>query len=198
MNFIEIRSDGHIISSGSCQDEAFFFMKMQNPDKDIRGVLGAVSSGSHIWDFSTENVIEKPPKPYAYCEFDYVNRTWVDPRTLADIQRAANTAINKAWESSNLSGFTHQGLVFATDVSSRSDIDGINGYVALTGTFPDGWAGVWKAKDNSYLPITTVEQWVAFYTSMVRAGNENFAKAQQLKAQIAAATTKEEVEAIAW
>jgi hypothetical protein len=102
------------------------------------------------------------------------------------------------WDAANLSGFIHQGLLFATDTSSRSDIDGINGYVALTGTFPDGWAGVWKAKDNSYLPITTVEQWVAFYTSMVRVGNENFAKAQQLKVQIAAATTKEEVEAITW
>ena len=52
--------------------------------------------------------------------------------------------------------------------------------------------------DNSYVLIGDVDAWKAFYGSMFAAGNANFARAQALKALLAAATTADEVAAIGW
>lgn len=74
----------------------------------------------------------------------------------------------------------------------------MNGYVALYGALPPGFPGAWKAVDNTYLPIANVDAWKVFYTAMVAQGAANFAHAQELKAQLAAATTPEAVAAIVW
>lgn len=117
---------------------------------------------------------------------------------LSTLKATKNAEINAARLAANFSTFTHAGKLIACDQLSRSDIDGTNGFVSLYGSLPPGWPGGWKAVDNSYVPIASVADWKAFYASMFAAGNANFAKAQALKAQLDAATTAEEVAAIAW
>lgn len=117
---------------------------------------------------------------------------------LAQLKAAKNAEINAARLAANLSTFQHAGKAIACDQLSRSDIDGTNGFVALYSAMPPGWPGGWKAVDNSYVAIATVNDWKAFYGSMFAAGNANFAKAQALKAQLAAATTAAQVAAIVW
>ena len=117
---------------------------------------------------------------------------------LADLKAAKNDEINAARLAANFSTFQHAGKAIACDQRSRSDIDGTNGFVALYGALPPGWPGGWKAADNTYVAIATVADWKAFYASMFAAGNANFAKAQALKTQLDAATTAEQVAAIAW
>ena len=117
---------------------------------------------------------------------------------LADLKAKKNAEINAARLAANLSAFTHAGKQIACDQLSRSDIDGTNGFVALYGALPPGWPGGWKAVDNTYVSIADVAAWRAFYSSMFAAGNANFAKSQALKTQLDAATTAEEVAAIAW
>ena len=68
----------------------------------------------------------------------------------------------------------------------------------LPARLPPGFPGAWKADDNSYYLIPDVAAWKVFYTSMVAAGSANFAHAQELKAQLAAAATPEAVAAIVW
>lgn len=127
---------------------------------------------------------------------------WVAPvpvvPALDTLKTAKNAEINAARLAANQGTFAHAGKLIACDPLSRSDIDGINGFVALTGSLPPGWSGGWKAADNSLLPIADVAAWTAFYGSMVAAGNAHFAHSQALKAQMAAATTAEEVAAISW
>lgn len=124
----------------------------------------------------------------------------IDPiePALEDLRAAKNVEINVARASANTSTFAHGGKTFSCDQLSRSDIDGVNGYVALYGALPPGFPGAWKAVDNTYLPIADVEAWKVFYTAMVAQGAANFAHAQELKAQLAAATTPEAVAAIVW
>jgi hypothetical protein len=117
---------------------------------------------------------------------------------LPALKSAKNAEINAARLRANFGSFTYSGKTFATDQLSRSDIDGINGYVALYGALPAGWPGAWKAIDNSFLPIPDVAAWKAFYSAMVAAGNANFAKAQTLKAALQAASTPEAVAAVVW
>jgi len=122
----------------------------------------------------------------------------VDPRSLDELKAAKNAEINAARLAANRAGFMFAGKLISTDELSRSDIDGTNGFVALTGAFPDGWPGVWKADDNSYVPITDLATWQAFYSAMVAQGAANFATSQALKAQLSDAETRAEVEAIVW
>lgn len=130
---------------------------------------------------------------------DEVAATYVPPVfDLGAARLAKNAEINAARLKANRSSFTHAGKAFACDELSRSDIDGITSFVTLAGALPPGWPGGWKAIDNSYHPIGAVGEWAAFVGSMVAAGNANFAKSQALKTQLAAATTAEQINAIAW
>lgn len=117
---------------------------------------------------------------------------------LAPLKTQKNDEINAARLKANFTSFTHAGKVVACDELSRSDIDGTNGYVALNNAMPPGWPGGWKAVDNTYIPISTVADWKAFYLSLFAAGNANFAKAQSLKATLASATTAAQISAIVW
>lgn len=117
---------------------------------------------------------------------------------LATLKAAKNAEINAARLAANFTTFTHAGKVIACDQLSRSDIDGANGFVSIYGALPPGWPGGWKAVDNTYVTIATLNDWKSFYTSMFAAGNANFAKAQGLKATLAAATTAEQISAIQW
>lgn len=146
--------------------------------------------------------------PLAEGNTDYANYLeWVaagnepadDPSfTLEGSRASKNAEINAARLAANRGPFMAGGLAFACDELSRSDIDGINGYVSLFDAMPAGWPGYWKAVDNTHYAIANVADWKAFYTCMVATGNANFAKAQGLKAQLAAATTIEQIKAIAW
>jgi hypothetical protein len=139
-----------------------------------------------------------PPQPSAHHTFDWTLKQWVDPRTLADLKAAKNDEINAARLRANQSTFTHAGKVIAFDAVSQKDIELTNGEVNNTGAMPAVWPGGWKALDNSFVPITTVAEWRAFYSSIYAQGGRNFAHSQQLKAQLQAAATAEQVAAIAW
>ena len=137
-----------------------------------------------------------PPKPSDRHVFDWATKTWCDPRTLDDAKAEKRRAINAARLQATYSSFTFQGHEIACDQLSRSDIDGVNGTVATTGALPVDFPGHWKTKANDYVPIPDVATWNGFYAAMVAQGTANFARSQQLKAQVEAATTVEQVDAI--
>lgn len=129
------------------------------------------------------------------------NGAFVKPVATIDLQKLKadkRQEINESRLQANFSTFLHNGKVIACDQLSRSDIDGVNGYVGINGTLPPDFPGAWKAKDDSYLPIASVDAWKSFYLSMYNTGLGHFMKSQQLKAQVDACTTVEEVEAIKW
>lgn len=125
--------------------------------------------------------------------------TFTAPRVdilFSKIQK--NAEINETRLEANFSTFQHLDKTFACDQLSRSDIDGTNGFVSLYGSLPPGWPGGWKAVDNTYISITSVNDWKAFYSSMFAQGNTNFLHAQALKTKLEQATTLQEVQDIAW
>lgn len=148
--------------------------------------------------FYVENfaAVAMPPRPSANHQFNYTTKQWEDPRTLADLKAAKNAAINDARLRANQSHFTFMGEKIAVDALSRSDIDAAHGAWLLVGGPPPGWPGGWKAISNTIIPIPDMATWGQFYGAMVAQGTANFAHAQALKAQLAAATTPEEVEAV--
>lgn len=123
---------------------------------------------------------------------------WVETAALEDLKAAKNAEINAARLKANRTSFQYGGKAIACDELSMIDIQSANGSVAITGALPGGWPGAWKAMDNTYVPIPDVATWTAFYQAMVDTGTANFNHSQDLKAQLAAATTPEQVAAIVW
>lgn len=156
----------------------------------------SVSDATHYIDPQTHQAVRFPTKPSRFCAWDWVQKEWRDPRSVDDLKRQKNAEINAARLAANRSTFNFAGKAIACDELSRGDIDGINGIVALTKSLPPGFPGGWKAVDNTYVSITDVATWVAFYGAMVQQGTANFIHAQQLKAQLAAASTPIEVQEV--
>lgn len=116
--------------------------------------------------------------------------------SLEDIKAAKNAAINAARLKANQSHFVFMGKQISVDPLSRSDIDAAHGVILMLGAMPGDWPGGWKAMDNTIVPIADLATWGQFYGAMVAQGTANFAHAQALKVQLAAATTAEEVAAV--
>jgi len=110
----------------------------------------------------------------------------VDPSEaqIADAKAKKNDEINASRLSANYSTFAYGGKLIACDALSRSDIDGVNGYIALNNALPPNFPGAWKATDNTYVTIADVATWKAFYAAMVAVGTTNFLHAQTLKTAI--------------
>lgn len=115
---------------------------------------------------------------------------------IAQLKQRRNQAINQQRHAANTSTFDYAGTPIACDALSRSDIDGIAGYIALFNSFPPGWPGVWKAADNTYVPMATIAEFRAMYAAMAEAGLANFKAAQEKKAALAAATSLDDIDAI--
>lgn len=117
---------------------------------------------------------------------------------LEQAKASKNQQINDWRAEANQTYFTHQGKQVACDALSRSDIDAVAGSISLTGVFPAGFPGAWKATDNTYLALPDVAAFKAMYSSMTLQGTINFGHSQTLKTTLAAATTVAQVNAIVW
>lgn len=118
--------------------------------------------------------------------------------TLASAKALKNLQINHWRATANQTTFPHAGKLVACDALSRSDIDAVANSITLTGEFPVGFPGAWKATDNTYIMLPDVAAFKAMHASMTLQGTINFGRSQTLKADLAAATTLEQVNAIAW
>ena len=118
--------------------------------------------------------------------------------SLDDVKAAKNLQINLWRGAANQTTFPHAGKLVACDALSRSDIDAVANSIALTGSFPVGFPGAWKATDNTYIMLPDVDAFKEMHASMTLQGTINFGRSQTLKADLAAATTVEQVNAVTW
>lgn len=127
---------------------------------------------------------------------------WVETASLAEIKAAKSAEITRERIATDSDHFTYQGQGGQSLSIRTADKDMFDLLIAdariSKGGMPPNWPGGWKAIENSYVPISTVEQWNAFFIAMYDAGIDNFNHSQQLKARISAATTPEQVAAIHW
>lgn len=146
--------------------------------------------------FDGSSVRQIPDRPSEHHFFNADTGAWEDGRSIASMKVAKNAAINSARLAANQSSFTFAGEQIAVDPLSRGDIDAAHGAWLLAGGPPPDWPGGWKSISNTIIPIPDMPTWAAFYGAMVAQGTANFNHAQALKAQLAAATTPEDVAAV--
>jgi len=139
-----------------------------------------------------------PAQPSPFHRLHWATMAWIDPRSFASLKSDKHREINLAWEAASVGAFEFGGKLIDCSRSSRSDIDGVQAEIALTGALPAGFPGQWKAQDNSWVPIPDAATWTQFIQAMVAQGLTNFGKAQALKAQIDAAESAQDLDGIVW
>jgi len=135
-------------------------------------------------------------RPGSYFNWDNSIEQWVPNLELARIARTSLLKI--AYLAADQNGFTYASELISTDLQARSRIDAVNGYVAIFNQLPPDWSGEWIATDGNLVSILNVNAWKQLYKAMTLQILANFSKFEQLKAQIAAATTIGEIEAVSW
>jgi hypothetical protein len=187
-------STGRIIKSGSCPDGD---LPLQF-DPATQGVIDrAVMDDQFYLDLSGADPVEVqiPARTSDVHDFNWSTKQWEDQRTLAEVKAVANNRITSRRVEEDMR-FEWAGKWFQADSAAWKQITGVHGWVIGQGSLPPGFPGVWKAKDNTYAPIPDVSTWWSFYGTVLARGAANFARGEALKAQLAAATTIAEAEAV--
>lgn len=92
-------------------------------------------------------------------------------------------------------GFEYGGHQYDSDLVSRTNIIGTATGVQAGIPMPDGFT--WRTSDNQNVPMDGAGV-ISLGAALLQHVNEQYATSWQLKAQIEAATTPEEVEAVSW
>lgn len=123
---------------------------------------------------------------------------WFEPADFAVLKQRKHDHITKCKVDANERFFVYQGKEFSVSPASFKEMQGVCGWVGMTGSLPATFPNRWKADDNSYVLIPDVATWLDFYGTMIATGLNNFSKSELLKYYVSQCTTVEELDAIQW
>lgn len=184
------RATGNIMSTCTLSDGA--------PPQEQLGlapehgfVLGTFSA-QEFW-IDNDTPVPLPPKPSPFCNLNPITRQWEDPRTLEQVQTMVWEGMKTLRSQKEAAGFTWDGSVFDSDQISQSRIMGA---VQLAGMNP-AFEIPWTLEDNT-VRVLSASDMQAVGAALGSHVATIFARAQELRAEIYAATTIAAVEAVTW
>ncbi|WP_305748493.1 DUF4376 domain-containing protein [Leptothrix discophora] len=192
MRYIVFGVNGAILRTVDCPEE-FASMQAQENESILQSDIG--DGSTHY--VSDGQLIELPIKPNAYSVFDFQQQTWIDPRTLLEVQLAK-------WEEIKVSRSVEIDTTMSTPYGPfqcrAEDRQNITDSILLAQTLTAMSQPVaiqWTLADNS---VTTLDaaQMVTVGLLLGQKVQAAHAKARVLRTAIEAATTIAEVEAISW
>lgn len=141
----------------------------------------------------------RPARPSHHHEWDWGTKAWHDPRTLQDLRDQRWEVIKKAREAAKVAPTmsTPYGVVDADAKALeniKSTLLGMQSVIALGGT---PGPITWTMADDSDQELTYA-QLSEIALLLLGRGNVAHERARQLRAQIDAAQTPEEVAAVVW
>ena len=132
-----------------------------------------------------------PEKTRETDEWDLVNEVWVNSVENDKQQKWESIKITR--NDKEFGGFEFQGKIYDSDKISQQRIQGASQLAMLDNTITMDWT----TKDNSFVNLTAPEL-IQLGVAMATHINTQHGIARQLRAQLDAATTVQEVEAISW
>lgn len=134
-----------------------------------------------------------PPRPSQCANLDHATKQWTDPRTLEQVQTMVWEGMKVLRFQKEAAGFTWDGSVFDSDQISQSRIMGA---VQLAEMNPE-FEIPWTLEDNT-VRVLSASNMKAVGAALGSHVATIFARAQELRAEIYAATTIAAVEAVTW
>ena len=122
---------------------------------------------------------------------------WVDemPATLIELKLQRAVDITAASLAAIEAGFEFDGHRYDSDLISRTNIIGTAAGLHSGIALPEGFT--WRTSDNQNVPMDAVSV-IALCAALLQHVNEQYATSWQLKAEIEAAPTAEDVAAVVW
>ena len=196
MNYIKITESGYISGLGSTTAELQDIPVLAG-ETAIEVVEVPENYGSQILlyrDGAVVNTGQPVRSPAPGWVWDDDTLKWVDGRTLDDLKAAKWEEIKAARSNAEYGGFSWDGSEFDSDAASQQKIMGAS---QLAGLDPDNFLVDWTLKDNTVRTLNAADM-NAVGAALGQHVNSQYVKARNLRQQIESATTKAEVEAIAW
>lgn len=144
-------------------------------------------------EYSTTGKNRRNNKPGLWSVWNPSTEDWDDPRVLQELKSAQWETVKAARTAAEYAGFTWDGFVFDSDAISQNRITGAVTLAMLSPEFVINW--VLADNTTRLLDQSSMAQVGGALGAHVAA---QFAHGVTLRAQIEAATTQAEVEAIVW
>ncbi len=136
-----------------------------------------------------------PPSPSPFHIWNEVQAMWELPVEQLDLaKRRARDKLNAARDTARNSGFEAFGKTFDSDEASRTNIIFAS---QAANMLPEDFTVNWTCADNSQITLSKA-QLLQLPVFLVSAGNVIHQRALELKAQIDAANTLEEINVVTW
>jgi hypothetical protein len=142
-------------------------------------------------------LVEKPPCPSEHHRFDYATKQWTDPRTLQDHQSAKWLSIKQARDTAEFGGFTWAGSTFDSSPQAVQRISGAVQMAMLAQAAGQAFGIDWTLADNTVRTLSGADM-IAVGLALGQHVAACHVKARALRAQIEAAATVAQVEAVGW
>ena len=148
--------------------------------------VNAPSDHTDFWDEDLRLFISVGTSPSEFHVFNYISRTWVDPRTLDEIKAQKWIEIKSDRDRLEFGGFEFEGNIYDSDQVSQGRI---------LGAASAGVDQIWTLANNStrLLTASQLQQLYATLQMHIAAAHERGRIARQL---IYEATSKEQIEAV--
>jgi hypothetical protein len=195
IKYIEVASNGKILafSEGMYEEVEEAPVLYNGTLIEVQGNLN-IDPTQLYWDFDNEELAVIPAKSASYLEFDFDSKEWVDNRALNDVKASRWAYIKRKRALAEKQPFTFNDNIYDADPIR---IPGVVVMATLANINQVPFETVWTTKDNQEVTLnnTTAIQFGLAYGQRIQ---DVFAIGRELRADINAATTIEEINYIDW
>jgi hypothetical protein len=141
--------------------------------------------------------VPMPARPSEAHVFSWVTKTWTDPRTLADVKAARWREMKRHRDLLEASGFPYMGKRLDSDARSVQRINTAVQAAQAALASNEAFSITWTCADNSTLALDGTAM-LGVPVALAVYADQLHQACKTLRAQIEAATTPAQVQAIAW
>lgn len=138
-------------------------------------------------------LVSLPPQPSGTHAFDWITKQWFDARSLDEIKAAKWTRLKADRTVAESAGFEFEGMTFDSNAVSQSRIQG----AVLMAQSDQNFTVNWTLADNTVATLGQA-QMIGVGVALAAHVSSVFAHSQGLRAELDAASTVAEVEALRW
>lgn len=177
---------GEILQTGICPESSFYLKGTQD------GQAALIGKASDLHDYIKDGQITpKGAQPTPAHIFNYATGQWDLDLSLAKSQKWAE--IKAARDAQEFGTLNWGGYTFQCDEVSQRRIQG----AVQLAVMDTGFSIEWTLADNSAITLTA-QHMVEVGQALADHVNQGHVRARQLRAQIDAAQTQNEIDAITW
>ena len=163
-------------------------------DADIALAIPATGTPAAYWNGT--QVVASPASPGTAYTWDWPSKTWVLNLTVG--QLAAWARIKIARDAAIDAGVTYGGNVYDSDATAQLRVTGAATLAQLAiASGNTTYSITWTLQNNSTVTLSA-QQVIAMAQAVGTNYQTQFAKGQTLRAQIMAATTQAQLDAVVW